>query len=66
MVFEENSLRLTVTVRLQKSDYFKNVNFLIFFSVSYNKVVVVKQIYFSPTFLKSRAHIYDSIVLQVV
>ena len=30
MVFEENFLRLAVTVRLQKNEYFKNVNFLIF------------------------------------
>ena len=31
MVFEENSLRLTVTVRFQKNKYFKNV---IYFSVN--------------------------------
>ena len=31
MVFDENSLRLTATVRLQKNKYFKNV---IYFSVN--------------------------------
>ena len=34
MLFEENFLTLTVTVRFQKNEYFKNVNFLIFFSVN--------------------------------
>ena len=34
MLFEENLLTLTVTVRSQKNEYFKNLNFLIiFFSV---------------------------------
>ena len=50
-MFEENFLRLTVTVRFQKkkNDYFKNVNFLIFFfqSITYNNVVVTKQTFHS-------------------
>ena len=59
MVFEENFLRLRVTVLLQKKEDFKNVNFLIIFfqSISYNNVVDPKQIYFPPTFLKSCVHI---------
>ena len=32
-----------------------------FHSVSYNNVVVTKQIYFSHTFLKSWTHIFDNI-----
>ena len=48
MVFAENFLRLTVTVRFQKMSTSKTL--LLFFSVSYNNVVVTKQIYFSPTF----------------
>ena len=47
MVFEENILRFTVTVRFQEPEFSYH------FSVSYNNVVVTKQIYFSPTFLKS-------------
>ena len=47
MVFEENCLRFIVTVRFQKPEFSYH------FSVSYNNVVVTKQIYFSPTFLKS-------------
>ena len=50
MVFAENFLRLTVTVRFQKMSTSKTLVFLLFFSVSYNNVVVTKQIYFSPTF----------------
>ena len=59
MEFEENFLRLTVTVLLQKKEDFKNVNFLIIFfqSISYNNVIDTKQIYFSPTFLKPCVHI---------
>ena len=30
MMLEENFLRLAVTARLHKNEYFKNVNFLIF------------------------------------
>ena len=39
------------------------MNFLIVFfqSVSYNNVVIRKETYFSPTFLKSWIHIYDNI-----
>ena len=55
MVFEENILRFTVTVRFQE------LEFSYHFSVSYNNVVVTKQIYFSPTFLKSWVHIYGNI-----
>ena len=52
MVFEENFLRLTVTVRFQKNKYFKKVNCLTLFfqSISYNNLVVLTQIYFSFTF----------------
>ena len=55
MVFEKNFLRLTVTVRLQKNEHSKNVDFLILFlsKQSYKNVTETKQIYFSPTFLKS-------------
>ena len=55
MVFEENILRFTVTVRFQEPEFSYH------FSVSYNNVVVTKQIYFSPTFLKSWVHIYGNI-----
>ena len=40
-----------------KNKYFEDLNFLIIFSVSYNNVVVTKQIYFSPTLLKSSVQI---------
>ena len=50
VVFEENFLRLTVTVHFQENEYFENVNFLSFFqSMSYKNLVVTKQIYFTPT-----------------
>ena len=50
VVFEENFLRLTVTVHLQENEFFENVNFLSFFqSMSYKNLVVTKQIYFTPT-----------------
>ena len=42
MVFEENFLRLTVAVRSQKNEFFKNVN--------YNNVVVTKKFTFHPRF----------------
>ena len=47
-MFEEKFLRLTVKVRFPKNEYFRNVNFLILFfhSISYDNVVVTKQIYF--------------------
>ena len=64
MVFEVDFLRLTVTVRFQKNDYFKKANFatcFFFQSVSYNNIVLTKQIYFSSLFLKSRVHISDNI-----
>ena len=34
MVFEDNFLKLTVKVRFQKNEYFKKVDFIIFFSVN--------------------------------
>ena len=61
MVFEENSLRLTVTARFQKISTSKTWILLSFFSVSYNNMVVIKQIYFSLTFLKSWFHISNNI-----
>ena len=64
MVFEVDFLRLTVTVHFQKNDYFKNVNFVTCFfsqSISYNNIVLIKQIYFSSLFLKPRVHISDNI-----
>ena len=52
---------MTVTVCFRKNEYFKEVNFLIFFLIiSYNNVVVAKQIYFSFIFLKSWVHISDN------
>ena len=61
MVSDENFLRLTVTVRFQKTSTSKACMFLLFFSVSYNNVVVTKQIYYSLTFLKSWVHICDNV-----
>ena len=58
MVFEDNFLILTVTVSYCAK---KSWIFLLFFSVSYNNMVVTKQIYFWPTFLKSWVHISDDI-----
>ena len=40
-----------------KNKFFKLWIFLVFFSVSYNNVVITKKIYFSPTFLKLWVHI---------
>ena len=59
MVFEEDFLRLTVTVRFQKLSTWKT--WIFFFSVSYNNFVVTEQIYFLPTFLKSWVHLSDNI-----
>ena len=61
MAFTENYR--VYRVRRQKNEYFKNVNFLILFSViiSYNNVVDTKQIYISPTFLKPWDHISDNV-----
>ena len=52
MVFEDNFLRLTVTVRFQKNEYFKNVNVLIllFQSISHNNVIAINKITFIPHF----------------
>ena len=52
MVFEENFLRLTVTVTFQKKmSTSKTWIFLSFFhSISYNNVVVAKQVFFHPHF----------------
>ena len=62
-VFAEISLRLTVAVCFQKSEWFKNVNFLILFFqlIIYNSVVFTMQICFSPTLLESWVHISDNI-----
>ena len=48
-------------VLFEKNEYFKNVSYFIIFSVSYNNVVVTKQIYFSLTFLKLWVHISNNI-----
>ena len=37
-------LEIDSNIKFSKNEYFKNVNFLIIFSVSYNNVVVTKQI----------------------
>ena len=52
MVFEGNFLRFTERCVFKKSDCLKNVN-TFFQLISYNIVVYTKQIYLSPTFLKS-------------
>ena len=57
MVFEEDFFRLTLTVRFQKMCTWKTWIFVLPFSVSYNNVVVTKQIYFPPKILKSCIHI---------
>ena len=49
MVFEENFLRLTVTVRSQKNGYFKNVN--------HNNVVVTKKLLFTYVFKIMGSHL---------
>ena len=48
-------------VLFEKNEYFKNVSYFIIFSVSYNNVVVTKQIYLSLTFLKLWVHISNNI-----
>ena len=53
IVFEDNSLRLIVTVVFKKRVLRKRKCSYPFQSICDNNVVVVKQIYFSPTFLKS-------------
>ena len=58
-VFEEKFLSLSVTVRFLKKK--KRVLQKCEFSISYNNVVVTKQIYLSPTFLKSWSQISDYI-----
>ena len=62
-MFAENFLRLAVAVCFQKSEWFKNVNFLILFLqlIIYNSVVFTMQIYFSPTLLELWVHISDNI-----
>ena len=51
MVFEENFLRLTVTVCFQEMIASETYILLpIYQLISYYNVVVTKQIYFSPTF----------------
>ena len=62
MLFEENFLRLTLTECFLKTECFKKGNLSYpFQSISYNNVVVRKQIYFSPTFSKSWFYIFDNI-----
>ena len=64
MAFEENILRLTVTVRFQKKKCAlcnREFSYSFFQSISYNNVVVTKQFFFSPIFLKSWIHISDNI-----
>ena len=55
MVFEENFLKLTVALCLQKKSYTFSQ------SISYNKVVDIKQIYFSSTLLKLWVRISDTV-----
>ena len=54
MVFEENFLRLIVTVCLKKNEYFKNVKFYhpFYQSINYNNLFVKKQFYV-PQILKT-------------
>ena len=59
MVFEEYFLRLT-TKYVFKKWVLEKREFSYFFK-SANNVVVTKQIYFSPAFLKSWVHISDNI-----
>ena len=59
MVFEEYFLRLT-TEYVFKKWVLEKREFSYFFK-SANNVVVTKQIYFSPAFLKSWVHISDNI-----
>ena len=68
MMFEENFMSLTATVRLQKNEYLKNMNFLIhmFQSISCNNVVDGKQIYFLPTsWVKLWVHISNNAAVVV-
>ena len=67
MLLEENVFRLTVTVRLQKSYWFKTFEFCFTFSqsISYNNVLDTQKIYFASTFLKSWVHISYNIALVV-
>ena len=53
MAFEDSFLRLTVTVRFQKKKLVlqkREFYYPLFQSISYNNLVVTKQIYFSPAF----------------
>ena len=59
MVFEENSLRLTVPISFQKQK--KKISSYFLELISYNNVVVTIQIYFSSTFYKLWVHIADNI-----
>ena len=73
IVFVENLLRLTLIVRFPIKNKKQNKNkktmstsktwiFICFFrSISYNNVVVTKQVYFSSAFLKSWVYISDNI-----
>ena len=73
IVFGENLLRLTLIVRFPKKTKNKTktrkqwvlqkreFSYLFFRSISYNNVVVTKQVYFSSAFLKSWVYISDNI-----
>ena len=68
MVFEENFMSLTATVRLQKNESLKNMNFLIhmFQSISCNNVDDAKQIYFLHTsWVKLWVHISNNAAVVV-
>ena len=51
-------LEIDSNIKFSKNEYFKNVNFLIIFSVSYNNVVVTKQIWFSPIYKNTALHLW--------
>ena len=61
MVFEENFLRMTITVRFQKMSALKRWNLFTDFLVSSNNAVFTKQIYFSPAFFKLWVYIFEKL-----
>ena len=61
-MFEENLIEETITVRFQKKTKKKReFSYLFFESISFNNVLVTKQVYFSSSFFKSWFHISDNI-----
>ena len=72
-MFEQNFLKLTETIRFTKEIKNKikwviqkhEFSYPFFQSVSYSNVIVTKQMYFSPTFLKSWVHTSDNIARAV-